>query len=209
MTNPIVLIGGGGHCKSCIEVLEISGYTIAGILEKESSTKRILNIPVIGNDDLISELILKNHFFLITIGQIKNPGPRVQLYEKIKSQSGKLATVISSSSSVSKYAQVGEGSIIMQQAIVNAGASVGKNCIINNKALIEHNCTISDHTHVSTGAVINGGCVVGKRTFIGSNSVVAQGVRIADDVVIGAGSVVVKNIEEQGTYAGNPAKRIQ
>jgi sugar O-acyltransferase (sialic acid O-acetyltransferase NeuD family) len=208
MTESIVLVGGGGHCRSCIEVLEKDGYRIAGVLEKESSIKSVLNIPVIGDDEAIAELISKNQSFLITIGQIKNSTLRVRLYEKVKSLSGRLVTVISSSSAVSKHSEIGEGTIIMQQAIVNAGVIIGRNCIINNKALIEHDCLIDDHAHISTAAIINGGCKIGKRVFIGSNSVLAQEIRIGDDVVIGAGSVVVKSIEEAGTYAGNPAKKI-
>jgi sugar O-acyltransferase (sialic acid O-acetyltransferase NeuD family) len=208
MIKPIVLIGGGGHCKSCIEVLETSGYTIVGILEKKPSANNVFAIPVIGDDDSIFEFVSKKYNFLITIGQIKNSNLRVKLYEKIKSLSGELAIVISSLSSVSKHSQIGEGSIMMQQVIINAGTSIGNNCIVNNKALIEHDCTIDDHTHISTAAVINGGCTIGKRVFVGSNSVVAQEVRITDDVIIGAGSVIIKNIQEAGTYAGNPAKKI-
>lgn len=208
MSKPIVLIGGGGHCKSCIEVLEASGYTIGGILEKRPLGDNVFSVPIIGDDDSISELISKSYIFLITIGQVKNSHPRVEIYEKIKLLSGKLATVVSSLSSVSRHSEIGEGTIIMQHVIINAETSIGNNCIINNKALIEHDCTIGDHTHISTSAIINGGSTIGKRVFVGSNSVVAHDVRIADDVVIGAGAVVIKSIEDAGVYAGNPAKKI-
>lgn len=49
----IILIGGGGHCKSCIEVIESTGkYNIVGVLDLPSELgKKILNYEVIGNDD--------------------------------------------------------------------------------------------------------------------------------------------------------------
>lgn len=31
--RPLILIGGGGHCKSVIDVAESAGYTILGILD--------------------------------------------------------------------------------------------------------------------------------------------------------------------------------
>jgi sugar O-acyltransferase (sialic acid O-acetyltransferase NeuD family) len=209
MLDTIVLIGGGGHCKACIDVLETAHFTIVGILEKDPAELQVLNYPVIGNDDIIEELIEKKYRFLITIGQIKNALPRIRLYDKIKQSQGKLETVISPFSLVSKYSSVGEGTIIMHQALINADTRIGDNCIINTKALIEHDCIIGDHTHISTAAIVNGGCIIGNRVFVGSNSVLAQGVHIADDVIIGSGSVIINNVDEPGTYAGSPVRKIK
>ena len=33
MNKPLILIGGGGHCKSVIEAAESAGYSILGILD--------------------------------------------------------------------------------------------------------------------------------------------------------------------------------
>lgn len=207
MPEPIVLVGGGGHCLACIDVIESCGNKIAGIVDKNASAE-INGYRLLGGDDVINELI-KNHSFLITIGFIKNPEPRIRLYEKIKATGGRLSTVISPHALIARQSSIGEGSIVMHQALVNAYAKIGNNCIVNNKALVEHGSIVGDHSHISTGAVINGDCVIGSSVFIGSNAVVSQGVRIADNVIIGAGSVVIKDIKEQGVYAGNPVKKIK
>jgi sugar O-acyltransferase (sialic acid O-acetyltransferase NeuD family) len=207
MTDSIVLVGGGGHCKSCIDVIELTPFTIAGIVDRSNSETSLLGYPIIGNDEVLKDLV-KKHLFLVTVGQIKNAEPRKRLFHLIQSLGGELITVISSSSHVSKNASVGKGSIIMHGAMVNVGASVGDNCIINSLALVEHDSFIGNHTHISTGALVNGGCIIGTEVFIGSGAVIAQGVQIADGVIIGAGSIVLKNIEEPGVYAGNPAGKI-
>ena len=49
---------------------------------------------------------------------------------------------------------------------------------------------------------------IGSKVFIGAESVILPGVTIGDRVIIGAGSVVTKNLEANGVYAGNPARRI-
>lgn len=207
MDDKIVLVGGGGHCKACIDVLETCGLLISGILDRETNGtgSSILGYPVLGNDERIRGLIL-NHSFLITVGQIKSALIRVRLFEKLVAQNAKIATVTSRTAHVSRHALLGCGTITMHHAIVNAGAKVGANCIINNKALIEHDSVINDHTHISTAAVINGNCTIGKRVFIGSNSVIAQGISIADDVIVGAGSVVTRDLTKAGIYIGNPAR---
>jgi sugar O-acyltransferase (sialic acid O-acetyltransferase NeuD family) len=204
----IVLIGGGGHCKACIDVIETTGFEIAGIIDKKAGAGEVLSYEIIGSDNDLENIVKKDYKFLVTIGQIKDPLPRIKIFERIKQLNGELATVIGSSASVSKYSTIGEGTIVMHQAIVNSATKIGINCILNNRALIEHDCTIGDHTHISTAAVINGDCTIGNRVFIGSNSVVAQGIQIADDVVIGAGSVVIKNIIQPGVFAGNPVRKI-
>jgi sugar O-acyltransferase (sialic acid O-acetyltransferase NeuD family) len=206
MADPVILIGAGGHCKACIDVIESAGTTIKGVLDINAQGT-ILGYKILGEDSEAKNYV-NDHTFLVTVGQIHSAGLRVKLFQFIREIGGKPATIAASSAQVSPHAKVGEGTIVMHQAIVNAAAVIGKNCIINNKALIEHDAVVGDHTHVSTAAVINGGCHIGNRNFIGSNSVLAQGVETCDDVVIGAGSVVIKSVTEAGTYAGNPAKRI-
>ncbi len=50
---------------------------------------------------------------------------------------------------------------------------------------------------------------IGNNVFIGSNALLLPGVKICDNVIIGAGSIVVKDIYEEGVYAGVPAKYIR
>lgn len=49
---------------------------------------------------------------------------------------------------------------------------------------------------------------IGNNVFIGASTIVLPNVTIGNNVIIGAGSVVTKNLEENGVYAGNPAKKI-
>lgn len=205
MNKNLILLGGGGHCKSVIEVAESAGYNILGVLDKpEEVGKQVLDYKVIGTDDDIPQYVDKAEF-VITVGFIKNPSTRIKLYNKVKDVGGKLATVIASTARVSKYATIGEGTVVMHNAFVNAGAQIGNNVILNTFSDIEHDAIVGEQSHISTGSMINGDCKVGQNVFIGSQSVLANGITIGDDTIIGAGSVVLKNIGREGIYAGNPA----
>ena len=201
----IILVGGGGHCKSVIEVAESAGFTIMGILDRpEEVGRNVLGYKVIGNDDDIPKYVNKAEF-VITIGFIKSPTLRIKLYNKVKDAGGKLATIIASTARVSRYTTLGEGTVVMHQAFVNAGAQIGKNVILNSFANIEHDSVVGDQSHISTGTMVNGGCKVGENVFIGSQSVLVNGISVGDDIVVSAGSVVRKSIIEKGFYTGNPA----
>lgn len=203
--KPLVLIGGGGHCKSVIEAAESAGYQILGVLDMpEEVGKDILSTKVIGTDDDIPTYVDKAEF-VITVGFIKNPAIRIKLYNKVKEVGGRLATIVASTAHVSKYATIGEGTVVMHQAFVNAGAKVGNNVILNTFSNIEHDAVIGNQCHISTGTMVNGDCKVGDNCFIGSQSVLANGITVGDDIVVGAGSLVRKSIKEKGIYSGNPA----
>lgn len=207
-SKPLILIGGGGHCKSVIDVAESAGYTILGILDRpEEVGKKVLDYKVIGTDDDMVKYVDQAEF-IVTVGQIKSPDLRIKLHKMVEQVGGKLATIIAPTAHVSKYAQLGEGTVVMHQAVVNADAKIGKGCIINTFANIEHDVVIGDYCHISTGAMVNGGAMVADGTFLGSQSVVNQCVKIERGGVIASLSVVNKDITEKGIYAGNPAKLI-
>ncbi len=203
--KPLILIGGGGHCKSVIDVAESAGYRIAGILDRpEEFGKKILNYEVIGNDDDISKYV-RSAEFIISVGYIRNPDLRIKLYDLVKQQGGQFATLIASTAYVSRYASLDEGTVVMHHAFVNAEATVGKNVILNTFSNIEHGSIVGDQCHISTGVMVNGDCKVGNNCFIGSGTVLYNGVSITDGVVVSAGSVVRRSISIKGVYSGNPA----
>ncbi len=205
MKKTLILVGGGGHCKSVIEAAESAGYSILGVLDMpEEVGKDIVSTKVIGTDDDIPSYVDKAEF-VITVGFIKNPAIRIKLYNKVKEAGGKFATIVASTAHVSKYATLGEGTVVMHQAFVNAGAKVGHNVILNTFSNIEHDAVIGNQCHISTGTMVNGDCKVGDNCFIGSQSVLANGISVGDDIVVGAGSLVRKSIKEKGIYSGNPA----
>jgi len=190
----IILIGTGGHCRSCIDVIEQMGeFEIAGIIDKPGVAQGslVFNYPILGTDDELSEIRKKFEYALVTVGQIKSVDVRVKLYNMLKKMNFLLPVIISPLAYVSSRSTIGEGSIVMHHAIVNAGAKVGNNCILNTHCLIEHDAVVGDHTHISTSAVINGNASIGSRCFIGSNSTVVHGIRLPDDYFFRAGKLVM------------------
>jgi len=192
MKPKILLIGGGGHCKSIIDVIEAEGtYTIAGIIDqKECIGQKVLGYEIIGCDDDLEELFIHSKHAVITVGQIKSPDIRIKIFNTLKSIGYQLPAIISPFAYISKHSTIDEGTIIMHHALINVGVKIGRNCIINSKALIEHDATIEDHCHISTGAIVNGGTVVGQGTFFGSNAVSKEYAIVAEKSFIKAGSVV-------------------
>jgi sugar O-acyltransferase (sialic acid O-acetyltransferase NeuD family) len=207
--EPIVLIGGGGHCLSCIDVLRLENvFEIVGILDTPDKVgTSLMGIKVIGDDDDIPRLARKYKNFLITIGQIKYSEKRVRIFETVKKYGGNLPVIISPKAYISPSAIINEGTIIMHNSLINAKAVIGKGCIINTGALVEHEASVGDFCHISTQAIVNGQVFIGKNSFIGSNSVIANNISLPEQIIVAAGACIFKSPDEAGTYIGNPAKK--
>lgn len=190
----IILVGGGGHCHSCIDVIESSGFfKIAGIVEQPGKNKdnSILGYPIIGYDNELATLTKHFDYALVTVGQIGPGIVRQKLFKYLKELNFILPVIISPLAYISKHAAIGEGTIVMHQVIVNAGAHIGNNCILNTKCLIEHDAVVGDYTHISTAAVLNGNSTIGSRCFVGSNATIVNGAKLPDDYFFKAGTLII------------------
>jgi sugar O-acyltransferase (sialic acid O-acetyltransferase NeuD family) len=188
----IILIGGGGHCKSVIDVIEHERrFKIVGIIDKpELIGNTILNYSVIGSDTDLKHLKKICPHALVTVGQIHSPALRIKLFDLATDAGFVLPSIISPRAYVSKHAIIGKGVVVMHDALINANTTIGDNCIINSKALIEHDSKILEHCHISTSVTINGGVTIGPGCFIGSGTTTRESIVIKKDSFIKAGSIV-------------------
>jgi sugar O-acyltransferase (sialic acid O-acetyltransferase NeuD family) len=209
MVSKLILIGGGGHCHACIDVIESTQkFEIVGVVDTiDKLGQMVLGYKVIGTDEDLPKLVNEDTWFLITLGHIKSSALRRKIFKFLESLDANIASVISNNALVSKYSSIAKGTIIMHRATVGVGSKIGQNCIINTNANIEHDTTVGDDVHVSTHAVVNGNCELKNGVFVGSNATIFQGISIENDTLIGAGSLVTKNITEKGIYYGNPLSK--
>ena len=192
----IILIGAGGHCVSCIDVIEMQRkFKIVGLIDNKKKSF-LLNYKIIGKDKELKKFSRRIQYALITTGQIKNSKIRENLFKKISNYGFKFPAIISPLSYVSKHASIGAGTIVMHGSVINAGAKIGKNCIINSKSLIEHDVVIEDYCHISTRATVNGGVIVKRNSFIGSCSVIKQNLKIGKNCFINANLFLQKNLKD-------------
>ena len=203
--NSIILIGSGGHCKSCIDVIETNNeYKIKGIVDKDKVFKKeFMGYKIIGDDSKLIQCFGEGDYGLVCVGQIKNPNVRIKLFNLLHNNSINIATVKSSYSIISKNSTIEVGTIIMHNSVINSGSKIGSNCIINTNSTIEHDTIIKDHCHISTGVLINGGVEIGMGTFVGSGTVIKEGVKIGSKSLISAGQIILRDIPSNTIYKKN------
>lgn len=201
----LVLIGGGGHCKSVLDtalrmdVFSEIVITDAGL----SAGTEIMGCKVVGNDDLLPALYqdgIRNAF--VTVGSITSAKVRHKLFDNAKSIGFAFPNIIDISAVVSKSVRLGSGIFIGKNTVVNAYAQIRDMAIINTASVIEHECIIGAFAHIAVGVTVCGNSIIGTDSFIGAGTTVIQGIQIGEKVVIGAGSLVLKGIGPDQTVHG-------
>ena len=183
MKKKLLLIGIGGHSRSCIDVIESTKeYEIVGYVEKNSKAViQKTNLKLLGYDKDLPKIFNKIKYAHISVGQMKDLNLRKQLYYKLTKIGFNLPAIISKKSYVSNNnVRIGNGTIVMHNVIVNSHSTIKDNCIINTGSIIEHDCYIDSHTHIGPGSILNGGAKLGKQIFIGSGSVAKHKTKIKD-----------------------------
>lgn len=186
----IILVGGGGHCHSVIDVIELENkFEIIGIIDKsELIGQKVLGYEIIASDNDLESIFKTCKNVVVTVGQTSSSSLREKLFNKLSKIGFNLPIIVSPLAYVSRHAKIDKGTVVMHQSLVNANVIIGKNCILNSKSLIEHDANIGNNCHISTAAVVNGGVIVQDGTFFGSNATSKQSIEISG--FIKAGSIV-------------------
>ena len=175
--SELVLVGGGGHCKSVIDTAKrmncFEEIVITDPIVKRGT--KVLGCSVVGTDDCLAELHQQGiEFAFVTVGSVGVNPFREIIADKVKSLGYHFPVIIDPTAIVSDSAIIGEGTFIGKNVVINAEVKIGKHCIINTGAIIEHECIVGDYTHISVGTTLCGEVVVRESCMIGAGTTVIQ-----------------------------------
>ena len=196
--NAIVIIGAGGHAKTCIEIIQQNNeYEIIGIVDnKLSPGTEILNIKVIG-DNSVLKLRSDGVLYAINgVGSVNNPSARKKIFYMLKDLSFEIPNLVHSSCVIEPSVKIGEGNQFFMGSTVGTDTVIGDNCIVNSGSIVSHDCILKNHCHISPGAILAGSVEIGDNSLIGMGSTVYIGKTIGKDVVIYNGVNVLTNLED-------------
>jgi sugar O-acyltransferase (sialic acid O-acetyltransferase NeuD family) len=199
--SQIFVYGAGGHGVVVAEIAAAVGYQIAGLIDDDPEKwgEAVGDWSVIGGLDKIPEGAS------VAFG-IGNNYVRERLISKASENGWKLPVLVHPSAAVSPSARLGDGTVVMSQVAVNAGARVGQGCVLNSGCSVDHDCVLADCVHVGPGAHLGGTVRVGSRSLVGIGSCIIPNVNIGEGVVIGAGAAVVRDMPDEVTAVGVPAR---
>jgi len=201
----LLIAGAGGHGRVVAEAALATRdfFSVSFLDDRVSERATIEGWPIVGSLDQLEELSSAFQVFAAGIG---DPALRISLLGRARNAGLSCASIIHPTASVSRYSSIGDGTVIAAGACINVGVRTGEACIINTGATVDHDCVLAEAVHICPGAHLAGNVEIGPRTWFGIGAVARQGIKIGANATIGAGSVVIRDVPDNATIAGNPAR---
>lgn len=197
MNDKLIIYGASGHGKVVADIAKLNGYKNILFYDDDQTKHEI------GQYQVIHDLKVYNDWdMIIAIG---DNGTREAVSKR---EDKEYITLIHPQAVIAEDVEIGNGVVIMANAVVNSGSVIKDGCIINTCASVDHDNILEDYSHVSVNAHTAGTVHIGKRAMIGIGASIINNISICDDAIIGAGSVVIRDINEAGTYVGVPVEKI-
>jgi acetyltransferase EpsM len=205
----VAIIGHGGHGKVVQDLLScFPEHRLIAFLDDRYSSlieeENIVCAPVSFAKHLIQ------HFydvrFIIAVGDNER---RKHIFESLNLPNEFYLTLVHPKAFVSSFSTIGDGAVIMANAVVNSGADIEDHAIINSGAIIEHDCKVGRFSHISPNATLTGSVRIEEGVHIGSGATLLPNVRVNEWTKIGAGATVLEDISSYSTAVGVPAKVIK
>lgn len=200
----LAILGASGHGKVVADTAEVCGCdSVVFFDDAWPEVSQNYAWTVEGDSQALAD---KHSLFDGVIVAIGNNRIRADKIAWLNLIGANLVSLIHPSACVSRYAQIGKGTVVMPGVVVNAGSVVESGVILNTGCSIDHDCLIRVCAHISPGARLAGGVQVGDHSWVGIGCCVKQGISIGNDVTVGAGAAVVSDLPDGIRAAGVPAK---
>lgn len=203
----LALLGASGHGKVVADVALAESWDEV-IFFDDAWPERSQNGPwaVAGTGAMLMARLNEFHGVIVSIGDC---AIRWNKHLEISEAGGRLVSVVHPTATISRYASLGIGSVVMAGAVVNVDTHIGQSALINTGATVDHDCRLANGVHICPGAHLSGNVRVGHCSMVGVGVAVKQGITIGSQAIIGAGAVVINHVDDGVIVVGNPARKLR
>lgn len=202
--QPLILLGDGAFAEEVADLIEdIGGYDLLGFarnLPFESAPRQVLGKPVFSVEEMrpyVNDCLV--------VGAIGSP-KRASFLTEVESLGFRFATLIHPLARVSRTASIGPGCVIGPGSQVSAHATLAGHVLVNRGVLIGHHVRIDAFATLSPGANIAGKVHIRHSAYVGMGALVLDNRIVGARATVGAGAVVTRDVDEDITVVGIPAR---
>ena len=206
MPESFLVVGAGGHAKVVMDALLSSGCAISGCYDDKpslSGAELVPGVRVLGGSSLMERDWRKGLLVIVAVGD-NAVRRRLSLRWKVDYGIAMAQSVV-----LGKGVKIGLGSMILPSVTINIDTTIGDHSILNTSCSVDHDCCIGNYAHIAPGCHLGGNVTVDEGAFLGVGTKVIPGIRIGRWSVVGAGAVVTKDLPDNCTAVGVPAKVIK
>ena len=206
----IIIRGSGGHAQETAFLLERINavkptWNILGYIDIKDIGEIKYGYCVLGDDSWFKKDRTKRICCAIAIA---DPSSRNKVYQQLKIFDLEFPNLIDPNARVAKDIQVGIGNIMTGPCLWSVNTKIDNFCLFNGISSVGHHSVIQNFVTIMPFSLVGGFGFIGEQSFIGSGAKIAQNIRIGKRAIIGASSLVLRNVSEDTTVWGIPAKAV-
>ncbi len=213
MLKKIVILGAGGFGReasllveqinraSAMEKIELIGF----IDDDQKKINQVFrSYKVLGGLSCLSKLAEN----VLTICVVGKPEIKKNMIIRAEDYSLQHTSLIDPDVELNGELRTGTGVLINKGCIFTTNITIGNHVSINPGCGIGHDVEIGDYTTLMWRVNLSGDVKVGHCCLLGTGVTVLQGLKIGNSVTIGAGAIVTKDLPDNCTAVGIPARII-
>ena len=211
MMNKLVIYGTGGLGRGILDLIEAINYAedtweLIGFIDDDSSKNELVNnVPVLGGIEYLQKI---KHPINVVLA-FGNPEVKKSIsYVLQKNKYISFPNLIHPNVYIPKHISMGIGNIISQGVALSANIKLGDFNLIHFNSSIGHDVTLNSYNSIYPLSAISGYVRIANQVIIGANTSVIPSKNIGSKVTTGAGSVVIKDVEDDTTVVGVPARPV-
>jgi sugar O-acyltransferase (sialic acid O-acetyltransferase NeuD family) len=207
----LVVVGSGSTGRLAQQIVqdlnqEGAAWRVLGFLDEnsESHGTEVAGLCVLGGLEWLDRYP-ETHLVIA----IANPVARFRIAAELERKARSFATLIHPRAWIASRTKVHSGSIIYPGVLIDPDVTVGRHVILNKACTIGHDAVIGDFVTLAPGVNVGGAVRVGVGCDLGINCATLQNLSIGGWSVVGGGAVVTRDLPENVTAVGVPAKIIK
>lgn len=180
----ILVYGCGVFGQVVKNLVGCCGFEFAGFIDDCKKGSEVVGSYMVAS----SRYPASEYSVAIAVGY-KDLGNRYGIYQKVKSDNYRVATLVHPQAMVDRSARIGEGVIVMAGAVVDYNAEIKDLVVLWNGVVVSHESVIGENTFLSPNCTVCGCSIVGRDCFIGAGAVVTDYKQVPDGSFVKAGNV--------------------
>jgi sugar O-acyltransferase (sialic acid O-acetyltransferase NeuD family) len=205
----IAIFGAGGLGRCFLQLIKAAAnagipIACAGFLvdEQFATVATVHGIPVFRSIKLLVEQ--QDVKVIIAIG---SSAARQRIARQIEGKVGpRFATLVHPQVILDDSVTLGEGSAVLAGLLTGSEVAIGDHVYTHHNVHIGHDAVLGNYVSVAPGTLIGGRAQIAEGVDFGLGATVLPNIKIGCWSRIGAGSVVTKDVPENVTVVGVPAR---